>query len=160
MITTLEILFLLILGLLFYQDIKERKVSLWILISGVIVGGIIHFMKQDTTVFLTSVCVNLLFISLIFGVLWVYAKFKMKQALFNVFGLGDLIFFVLLGGSLPVVSFLLLFVFSLIFSLSIFLLLRKQFIKKTIPLAGLQSLFLGLIIISNKLTNNINLYAI
>lgn len=160
MITTLEIIFLLILGILFYQDIKERKVSVWVLISGFVVGGINHFSLQDSSVFFITIAINLLFICVIFGVLWGYAKFKMKQALFDVFGLGDLLFFVLLAISLPTISFLLLFVFSLIFSLSIFLLLKKRFTEKTVPLAGLQSLFLGLIIIINKLTNNIDLYAI
>ena len=155
-----DFLFILILGTLFYQDIKERKVSLWILISGVIIGGTIHLLQQDTMVFLSTVGFNLLFISVIFGILWMYAKFKMKQAIFNVFGWGDLVFFILLAVSLTIASFLIIFVFSLIFSLSIFLLLKPRFTEKTVPLAGLQSLFLGLVIIMNRLTNSIDIYAI
>ena len=33
-------------------------------------------------------------------------------------------------------------------------------VEKTVPLAGLQSLFLGLVLIANKYTNTIDLYAL
>mgnify|MGYP000170956549 CR=1 FL=1 len=82
----------------------------------------------------------------------------MKKRIFEVFGQGDLLFFILLGVSLPILSFLMVFVFSLIFSLVVFILLKGRFTKQTVPLAGLQSLFLALTIIANKLFASINLF--
>lgn len=156
----LELLLLSILGILLYQDIKERKVSLWVLFSGIIVGGTLHFLHQDSMVFLYNIGITISFVILIFGVLWVYASVKLKRNIFDVFGLGDLLFFILLAVSLPIVSFLMVFVFSLIFSLVLFLLLKKSFTNKTVPLAGLQSLFFGLVLIGNKIIPSVKLYAL
>lgn len=156
----LEILFIVTLGFLFYQDIKERKVSVWILMIGIFLGGLIHFSKQPIIVFLSNVGINFVFVSLIFGVLWLYAKLKLKKRIFEVFGLGDLLFFILLAMSLPILSFLILFVFSLIFSLVVFMLLKINWKEPTVPLAGLQSLFLGLVFIANKFINSIDIYAL
>ncbi|MGY0407587.1 MAG: hypothetical protein ACWIPJ_04430 [Polaribacter sp.] len=158
--TTLELLFILLLGILFYQDIKERKVSVWILVSGILVGGMLHFMEQQSIVFLSNIGINISFVVLIFGILWLYAKLKLKKKIFNVFGEGDLLFFLLLAVSFPIVSFLMVFVFSLIFSLIIFILLKNRFKEKTVPLAGLQSLFLGLFLIANKSLEIMDLYAL
>jgi Flp pilus assembly protein protease CpaA len=158
--TIVELLFILLLGILFYQDIKERKVSVWILVCGIIVGGSLHFIHQNSIVFVSNIGMNLSFVGLIIGVLFLYAKFKLNKKLFDVFGAGDVLFFILLAVSLPILSFLMLFVFSLVFSLLIFMLLKNGFTEKTVPLAGLQSLFLGLVFIANKLTNTIDLYAL
>mgnify|MGYP000412748801 CR=1 FL=1 len=156
----IELLLILLLGILFYQDIKERKVSIWILITGILIGGCIHYLWQQPIVFLLNIGINISFIVVILGVLWGYAKFKLKKKIFDVFGEGDLLFFVLLAVSLPILSFLMVFVFSLIFSLVIFLLLKKRFTEKTVPLAGLQSLFLGLVLIANRLFSSIDIYAL
>lgn len=156
----LEILWMLILGILFYQDMKDRKVYLWLLVSGIFIGGFIHLQYQNFIVFFATTCGNLLFITILFALLWLYAKLKLKKKIFEVFGAGDLLFFILLAVSLPTVSFLIVFVFSLLFSLLIFLLLKQRFTSKTVPLAGLQSLFLGLVLIANKVLVSVNLYAI
>ena len=156
----LEILWMLILGMLFYQDMKDRKVYLWLLVSGIFIGGFLHLQYQNFIVFFAITCGNLLFITIIFALLWLYAKLKLKKKIFEVFGTGDLLFFVLLAVSLPAVSFLMVFVFSLLFSLLIFLLFKQRFTSKTVPLAGLQSLFLGLVLIANKALVSVHLYAI
>mgnify|MGYP000241731841 CR=1 FL=1 len=160
MLIVIELLFIFLLGSLFYQDIKERIVSVWVLISGILTGGFIHYLYQQPIVFLSNIGINISFIVLIFIILWGYAKFKLKKKIFDVFGHGDLLFFILLAVSLPLLSFLMVFVFSLIFSLVIFILLKNRFTVKTVPLAGLQSLFLGLVLIANKLFSSIDIYAL
>lgn len=149
----LEIVLLIVLGILSYQDFKERAISVWVLGIGFFSGGILHITEKGFILFSVNTLLNCIIITLIFGVLYIYAKFKMKQAIFNVFGLGDLLFFFLLAVSLPIVSFLVVFVFSLIFSLIIFFIIKKQLIVKTIPLAGLQSVFLGITLVVNKVFN-------
>jgi hypothetical protein len=156
----LEIIFLLVLGILFYQDLKERKVSLWVLITGIILGATIHYSYQQKIVFVSNICINLIFIALIFGTLWLYAMLKLKKRIFEVFGQGDLLFFILMAVSLPIVSFLVVFVFSLLFSLIIFMITKERFKTKNVPLAGLQSLFLGLVLLANKCLTSIDIYAL
>ena len=156
----IELFFILLLGILFYQDIKERKVSVWVLILGIVTGGIIHYLWQQPIVFLSNIGLNISFVVLIFIILWGYAKLKLKKNIFEVFGLGDLLFFILLAVSLPLLSFLMVFVFSLIFSLIVFMILKNKLKEQTVPLAGLQSLFLGLVFIANKLFSSIDIYAL
>ena len=155
----LEIVFITTLGVLFYQDIKERKVSVWILIISLLLGGTLHFLQQNQEVFIASILMNVTFIALVFGVLCLYARVILQNNIFKVFGMGDLLFFVLLAVSLPILSFLMVFIFSLLFSLLIVVLVKRKFKNKTVPLAGLQSLFLILILLVNKLFPKINIYA-
>ena len=137
----LEILFILLLGVLCFQDFKERKVTSILFIFAILLGGAMHIQQQDSGVFLAVIFVNLLIVFTLFFMLSMYAKIKMKQPIFNVFGLGDLLFFMVLAVSFPTLSFLVIFVFSLIFSWSIFMLIKQYLKEKTVPLAGLQSLF-------------------
>jgi len=103
---------------------------------------------------------NITFIALVFGVLCLYTKIILQNNIFQVFGMGDLLFFILLAVSLPLVSFLMVFIFSLLFSLLIFILVKRKLKDKTVPLAGLQSLFLILVLLANKLIPKIELYTL
>ena len=156
----IEILFITTLTMLFYQDIKERKISVWILIAGLFLGGILHFLQQNQKVFIASILMNITVIALIFGVLCLYAKIILQNNIFEVFGMGDLLFFILLAVSLHILSFLMIFIFSLLFSLLVFILVKRRLNNKTVPLAGLQSLFLILVLVANKLFPKIELYTI
>ena len=156
----LGILFILLLGVLCFQDFKERKVTLILLVLAILMGGVLHVQQQNIGVFLAIICFNLLIVFTLFFMLSMYAKIKMKQPIFNVFGLGDLLFFIVLAVSFPTLSFLVIFVFSLIFSWSIYMLIKQHLKEKTVPLAGLQSLFLLLVLIINRVTNRFDLFAI
>jgi hypothetical protein len=155
----LEILFIIILGILFYQDIKERRVSLLLLIIGLMTGGTLNFLSQPNIVFLSNTAINIIFIGLVFGLLWGYAKLKMKKQIFEVFGKGDLFIFLLLAVSLPILSFLMVFIFSILFALIVFLILKSRLKEDTVPLAGLQSLFLLLVLLANRFMDAVNIYA-
>ena len=70
-----------------------------------------------------------------------YAKLKLKTNLNTVFGLGDALFFLALCVSFPTVSFIIFFVFSLLFSLLLHFIFKNKAADKTVPLAGYMSLF-------------------
>lgn len=84
----------------------------------------------------------------------------LKKALKNTFGLGDFLFFIILAIGFPTATFLVLFSFSLLFSMLLFFLLKHQLKHKTVPLAGLQALFICLVFIANWFFNFSNLYII
>ena len=159
MIIILQIVLILTLSIIFVQDLKDRHVSLFLLLFGILAGGLLHFYQQNNIVFLSNILINAIFVVLIFFVLWGYAKLKLRKAIFEVFGIGDLLFFTLLAVSLPILSFLVIFVASLIFSLTIFLVLKNTLIKKTVPLAGFQALFFSLVLMGNEISDSIDLYA-
>ena len=142
----------------FYEDLKERKVTIALLMLLFVVGGFLNIKQQVWEVFLISSILNLAVVFSIILILFVYTKLKLKQSLPEAFGLGDVLFFAFMAISFPTTTFLVLFSCSLIFSFIISISFQKQ-LKKFVPLAGLQALFLGLILGTNHLFGLMNLYA-
>lgn len=69
----------------------------------------------------------------------------------NTFGLGDILLFVALAFTFASMSFIIFFIFGLVFSLLLHLLLKHKSKLKTVPLAGYLSLFFSVAYISNWL---------
>lgn len=132
--------------LVFIQDCKDRKVY-WFLYPCI---GVLVFLLQMEAVIIYSVIlnviINLVFVLLLLFVCYLYAELKLKKSMLKeVFGLGDVLFFIFIAFSFSTVSFLILFVFSLLFSLVLHLVLKHRNAEKTVPLAGYMSLFFGVI---------------
>ena len=141
-----------------FQDLKERKVSLYLFILSWTFLTTLYYQNSISTEFLVTIATNLALIIFIFGILLAYTRFKLKQPLFEVFGFGDALFFLVLACGFPTPTFIVLFVGSLIFALLLFLILKPKLQDKTVPLAGLQALFLVLVFSMNWLFNLVNLY--
>lgn len=160
MLFVLNCLFIFTLTFVVYQDFKNREVTVALFILLGFIGGYLHFTTQYLNVFLLSLLINFTAILLLVFILLIYCKLIMRIKLKEAIGVGDILFFMVLGVSFPTVSFLMLFSISLIFSLLLFIVLKPKMKIKTVPLAGLQALFLALMITINSLFNFINLYAI
>lgn len=152
-------LFLLILLIIFNQDIKERQVTFVVLLLGIILGGHLHYTNSFFEFFLFNISINVLLISLISIMLYLYVKLKLQQPFFEAIGVGDILFFLLLAVSFPTISFLVVFSVSLLFSLILFLTVKRKLKKQTVPLAGFQALFLFLILFINLVFDIVPIYA-
>ncbi len=152
---------ILIIGLfsLSYQDFNERKIYLWLLIFTGFIMGLFHFQNSNIALFLGNVLMNILIIFAIYSILLFYSNWKLKKSITQTFGFGDALFFGILAIGFSTGTFLLLFSFSLIFSLIVFVTFKSRLKIKTVPLAGLQSLFIGLIYSINWMFHFTNLYA-
>jgi hypothetical protein len=145
---------------IFFQDMNERKVYIWLFISAGILMGYLHILHTSKSEFLRNSALNFVVISLVYYILFLYAHLKLKENLSNVFGVGDLMFFLIMALSFPTTTFIILFTFSLIFSLVLFYLIKSKMQITYVPLAGFQSLFLVLILATNWVFNFIDLYKI
>lgn len=159
MITGLNIAIILLLFVIFYQDIKDREVTLLWMLLLVGLGGFLNYNSLLPELFLLSLAVNGLILLMVFSILWIYAKFRFRDGLSSVFGSGDALFFLFLGVSFPTTTFAVIFSCSLIFSLVISVVFKKK-LTKWVPLAGLQALFLGVLIGINQFFDVVNLYLI
>ena len=143
-----------------FQDSKDRKVY-WFLYP--IVGLFAFFIQINESSFLISVTnsmVNLVFVCIILSVCYFYAKLKLKKDFTNdVLGIGDVLFFVFISFSFASISFIVLFVFSLLFSLLLHFVFKNKRLDKTVPLAGYMSLFFGTIYIVSFFCDTNFLYA-
>jgi hypothetical protein len=141
----LKLLLIGALGVIFYQDQKDRMVY-WFLYPIVgVVGFCIQLYFVLLEVLVLNSLINLTIIATLLAVLWVYSKIIRKQSLINNgMGLGDVLFFVFLSFCFPIVTFIVLFVFSLLFSLLLHFFIKNKN-STTIPLAGFMSLFFAFV---------------
>ena len=144
-----------------YQDFTARLVY-WFLFPFIgIILGTLHYMSVTNSFFLYSVFANTLLVFSILSILYLYAKFFMKKHFLNhSLGLGDILFFFALGVGFPTITFVILFVYSIFFSLFIFLVLKRNLKLKTIPLAGLMSMFFIMVFLTSLFYDSIVLYSI
>ncbi|WP_281987679.1 hypothetical protein [Aquimarina aggregata] len=149
------------LGYITYQDIKSRTVYWFLFPTLMLLLGYLHYSNTQQIQFLTAIAINITLVLAILAILYLYTVLKIKRPFFKeVFGLGDGLFFLAIALAFPTISFIILFVSALIFSLVTWLVLKNKALHKTIPLAGYMSAFLLFIFIGNWTTNTINLYLI
>lgn len=156
-----KLVLVFVLFLILSQDYKERKVY-WFLYPIVgLLAFTLHYYQKGLELTLVNSRLNLFFTSLLLLVAYCYNLVKLKlHFLKEVFGLGDVLFFVFISFSFSTLSFLILFVFSLVFSLLLHQLFKKKNIDKSIPLAGYMSLFFGIVYLLSFVINISFLYAV
>ncbi|WP_040278300.1 hypothetical protein [Psychroserpens damuponensis] len=154
-----KIILIITLGLIFIQDYKERRVF-WFLFPIVgLCSGFLFYNDTLPELFITSIILNLAFVTLLLLVIILYSKLVLKVNISEAFGLGDALLFIGLIFSFSTISFLIIFVFALVFSLIAHLSLKRFSKIKSVPLAGYLSLFFGASYISFWLGITNSLYA-
>lgn len=161
MILIIKIILLFAFGIIIYEDLKTRMVH-WVLFPILtFLLGYLYFIKSTPRFFITTVGMNMLLVSGIILLLYLYAKQIINQPFLNTsFGFGDFLFFYTICVAFPTVTFTILFVFSLLFSLVAHLILGNKKLKTTVPLAGYMALFYVLVFSVYFITGTPNLYLI
>ena len=156
----LKTVMIAVLFSIFYQDLKERKVYWFLFPLVAVVSGLLFYNNTLRELFTRNVLINLAFTAFLLIVVYFYSKWKLKTSPKHVFGLGDTLLFICLAFSFASISIITLFVFSLIFSLVLHLILREKQKNKTVPLAGYMSLFFMLVYLSYWSGITTNLYSL
>ena len=133
-----------------YQDIRDRAV-LWTLFP-ILAIGLLGLFSQYVTwgQLLAFAAINALLVSTVLLLLYLYTKFVMERQFLNIsFGLGDLLLFYAMAFGFPTISFTIILVGALFFSLSLTLVLGNKKKWATVPLAGLMGIYMaGILLIS------------
>lgn len=132
------------------QDTRERMVY-WFLYPLI---GILAFLNQsyDSNYIIAGAnsLLNLSLISIIIFVIYLYSRFFIKKGFIDkTIGIGDLLLFIFLCFTFSSISFIILFSFSLIFSLLLHLYFKNKVSDKTVPLAGYISLFFAVVYLAS-----------
>lgn len=140
----LKSILILLFFTILYQDCKDRLVY-WFLypLVGILALAIQYFILPVNSILL-NVGSNLILVLFLLSVCYVYTRLR-KLEFSNSFGLGDVLFFIFIAFTFSTISFLVLFIFSLFFSLLLHLILSRKDKEKTVPLAGYMSLFFGVV---------------
>lgn len=142
------------------SDFKERKVFIINLIFSFVTINYIHYTNTFIfKIYIYAISINISILVIILGILFLYSKLKLKKKLLDALGLGDVFFFFILATGFPTVSFLVILTLSLVFSLLFFIALQTIFTNKMVPLAGLQALFLTVLLVVNFIFKIVDLYA-
>ncbi len=149
----IKIVLLIVLLIILYQDFRFQAVS-WIffLIGFVLTMWISVKVDYLPDIFL-NVVINTLFVlfQLCIIYLFTWIKYKQRKNIFkSVFGFGDLLFLIMIIPLFSPLNFIVFFIASIIFSLLVYSIINwlRIYKKQRVPLAGLQSLFLLVVIIS------------
>lgn len=153
-----KLILIIVFTTIFYQDFKSRMVY-WFLYP---VVGILAFAVQlyhvPLAIGLSNFGFNLLFVSLILGISFIYLRLR-KLAITAAIGLGDILFFAFITFTFSIVSFLVLFIFSLMFTVILHFVLSSKKEQQTVPLAGYMSLFFLVVYTITFFHNSSFLYA-
>ncbi len=140
----LKLILIFLLFTILYQDCKDRLVY-WFLypMVGILSLAIQYFILPVNSILL-NIATNLTLVLFLLLVCYLYTKLR-KIEFNNSFGLGDVLFFVFISFTFSTISFFVLFIFSLFFSLLLHIVLSQKDREKTVPLAGYMSLFFGVV---------------
>ncbi len=159
MILLLKIATIICCAVIALQDFRERAVQ-WVLFPLLALTMTwLYLENAPYDQYLMFVFVNVLVVTVILLILYLYTKHIARMKFLNVsFGLGDLLFFYAFALGFPTLTFIILFVGSIFFSLMVFWFSLRRQNKDTIPLAGLMGLFLIGIHLASFVPNLPSLY--
>lgn len=148
-------------GIILFQDFKERQVSLWVLlVFGALCMSSVLYFRDAETLWYNGVGA-LLYGGFIWFILKIYFYLKIKKhqpIIDQQLGMADVLVFLFIGLSFNTMGMILFFCFGFVFSLltfMIYLVLKKETVSQSIPLAGLLVFFYILsIIILNLISLN------
>ena len=148
------------LGLIFYQDLKERQVFWFLFPTFALCSATVFYQNTLPELFYISIGMNFIFVTILLLIVFLYIKIKLKSSFKEAFGLGDVLMLLGLVFSFSTVSFLIIFVFSLLFSLVMHLVIKKYTRFQTVPLAGYISLFFVIAYMADWFGITLSLYAL
>tara|TARA_R110002020_G_scaffold103640_3_gene242833 strand:- start:11668 stop:12159 length:492 start_codon:yes stop_codon:yes gene_type:complete len=143
-IIIIKVLLSICLIWIFLQDLIERTAWNFFLFFIIPSGSFLFYKSTQLEYYLYSVLANSITLVIVGIVIWMIAKIVMRKRVVETIGPGDVLFFIFMAMSFPVIAFIVITVFALAFSLVLhyaFQRLKKEY-DKTVPLAGFMSLFI------------------
>lgn len=149
----LKILLIVVLLFIIYQDFRFQAVSWIFFLIGFVFNIFVAVKFNSIPNLFFNVSFIALFILFQLSIIYFFSWFKYKKRINifeSVFGFGDLLFLIMIIPLFSPLNFIVYFIASVMFSLLVYSILNLIGIykKQRIPLAGLQSLFLLIVIIS------------
>jgi hypothetical protein len=154
-----KLLLLIVFLLIFYQDCKDRKVYWFLYPLIAIFAFVLQIEEVQFETALFNTVFNLIFVFILLMISLIYAQFKFKRPFLDVFGIGDVLFFICITFSFSILSFFLLFILSLLHSLLLHFAFNNKQSFETVPLAGYMALFFGTVYGLSSFMNCYFLYA-
>lgn len=144
--TIVLILLFISLGTIFWQDNKMRHIHVLLPFVVLLFG---YFLVKNIPSIHFIILNNLIFLITTFLGLIVYMSIKNKKFINpfkNYFGLGDLLFYAAISPLFLLKNYVIFFILSMLFAISVQYFFKKHITQYSVPLAGLSSILLIIII--------------
>jgi hypothetical protein len=150
----INLIIILLLSLIIYQDFKHRAIH-WFIFPILFLMFLIYGLTRiPLIIYLKDCAFNLFFLliqMLLLSVYYYLRGLSFKSILNEIMGLADIVLLVSMTFAFSIINFIAFYLSAMIFSLLVWLIL--QFIptqkKNLVPLAGLISFYLALIVLVN-----------
>jgi len=162
MLVVVDIFLCALLGIILWQDLRERQISA-LLIPALAIGFSVRtFWITGVGELLSNGFMNFLFVALQLLLISAYFSFrnrKLTNIIDSYIGLGDVLFFIVLCLAFSPMKFVLFYITALLVSLLSVLIYQSIFRKRLaeIPLAGIFSMLVIGIIISDHGSNTVGM---
>lgn len=158
-----QIVLIILLLILVFQDFKTREISLLVLVGVFACNLFIFLISPNVKEFFHALYINILFLCFLFLALTIYVSFKEKKLTLiadKYLGWGDIIFLFTLSLSFSTINFIVFLVTSFVFTLVAYITLKllKPNLKKEIPLVGFLAITLILVRISTWVNPQFTFY--
>lgn len=151
--TFFQIIILVLLALVFIQDLKLRAIHILLPITILIFGLISYFGKGYSVL---NLLYTVSFLVITVGGLYLYLSAKNRKST-NPFkknmGIGDLFFFISVIPFFALHNYILFFITGMLFSIIGFMIIRSVVKTDLVPLAGLLALYLIILMVISYVTN-------
>lgn len=164
MLLLLQIVSVLLLLILTYQDFKDRAIS-WIILPVLFICFILTSLETlplSALGLFFGINSGFIFLQVCSVALYFLIKRRtIKNIIDKEIGLGDILFFIVLTVAFSPVNFIAFYVVTLILTLAAYLLIKffNASTKREIPLAGIMSLAMAFLIITSFFSDSFNLYS-
>lgn len=155
MMILLEVLIIILLTVIFYEDVRYREVNLFLFI----VTFILFIAKSILCNAMgMQFILNYSFIGFLLLIIIFFTKIKTGsfQTFDKTFGKGDLFLWIILAMGFSFLNYLIFITASFIFSLLAHLFIKQE--NTSIPLAGFQALFYGIVSFFNIIVFRVDFY--
>jgi len=137
----IEAILIVLLLLVFFQDLKFRAIHIVLPILIAILGIVILFARPYPFI---VILYNSIFLVITLGGLYLYLLIKQRKPVnpFKSIGLGDILFFFAVVPYLSNTNYILFFISGMLFSIVSFLIMKIVSKTNLVPLAGLLALYM------------------
>ena len=150
MILLLKLSLISIFILIFFQDYKDRLVYWFFYPLAGINSFIIYSLQIHYISALLNSAMNMTIVIVMLLASYFYSTVVMKKKFVDgSMGMGDIFLLMAISFTFSTISFIVILVFSLIFSLTLHVFLKHNSIHNTVPLAGYISLFFAAVYITS-----------
>lgn len=135
-----------------FQDWKYRRIHVGLPL--LILFFSFYVIQVESEILIRIITYNIAFFIVTLSILVLYMSVKNNQFLDpfqNYFGLGDVLFYIAIAPLFILKNYILFFILSMVFAITLQVGLKKISTEKTIPLAGFSALLLFIVIIKDMM---------